>query len=248
MTTDTDHPLDNVIWNALTTQHAALAQGNALARRYPSAFTPFAALPEPLAPSLAGFHALAQGMAVDQVVAMFTRQAIAPTHEFEVVLRRDMVQMVQTGAVHSVDSGGTKLVSLGPDDAADMFALADRTKPGPFSRRTHELGHFFGVRVNGALVAMTGERVRLDGWTEISGVCVDDAFRGRGFARALILAVVERIVARGESPFLHALADNVSAIGLYRTLGFQVRVPLRLTTMRKLADTTPSPAQNDPDR
>lgn len=236
MTTDTAHPLDNVIWSALTTQHVALAGGDLLARRYSSAFTPFAALPEPLEPSVAGFHDLAQGMAVDQVVAMFTLEDIAPPPEFEVVVRRDMVQMVQTEPVHSTHRGDVAFISLGPDDAADMAALADRTKPGPFSPRTHELGHFFGVRVDGVLVAMAGERMRLDGWTEVSGVCTDDAFRGRGFARALVIAVAEGIVTRGEVPLLHAFEDNVSAIGLYETLGFEVRARLRLTTMRKVAD------------
>ena len=235
MTFDTAHPLDNVIWSALTTQHAALARGDLLARRYPSAFTPFAALPKPLEPSVAGFHALAHGMAVDQVVAMFTLEDIAPPSELEVVVRRDMVQMVQTAPVPSAHRGDVELISLAPDDAADMAALADRTKPGPFSTRTHELGHFFGVRMDGTLVAMAGERMRVDGWTEVSGVCTDDAFRGRGLARELVIAVANAIVARGETPFLHAFEDNVSAIGLYKTLGFEVRTRLRLTTMRKVA-------------
>jgi len=36
------HPLDRPIWSALTTRQQALAEGSALARRYPTAITPFA--------------------------------------------------------------------------------------------------------------------------------------------------------------------------------------------------------------
>jgi predicted GNAT family acetyltransferase len=112
---------------------------------------------------------------------------------------------------------------LDDTDADEMRALADLTKPGPFAERTHELGEFFGVRRNGRLIAMTGERMKLSGFAEVSGVCTHPDHRGMGYAAALIARVAQAILYRGETPFLHAFADNQGAIKLYERLGFSTR-------------------------
>ena len=116
-----------------------------------------------------------------------------------------------------------------------MLALARLTKPGPFFSRTHELGDFVGVKEAGELVAMAGERLKLPGFTEVSGVCTRPGHRGRGYAAALMRLVASRIVARGETPFLHAYAHNTGAIGLYETLGFRVRRVMTLTELSRPA-------------
>jgi predicted GNAT family acetyltransferase len=108
-------------------------------------------------------------------------------------------------------------------DAQDMLALAELTRPGPFAARTVELGHFFGIRHDGRLVAMVGERMRVAGWTEVSGVSTHPDVRGRHLAERLVRRIVGGIVARGERPFLHVLATNRPALGLYRRLGFTRR-------------------------
>ena len=101
-----------------------------------------------------------------------------------------------------------------------MLELTERTKPGPFLPGTVELGGYLGIRREGRLVAMAGERMRPPGFAEISAVCTDEGWRGHGFAARLTRAVAAGIVARGETPFLHAAADNVNAIRLYKSLGF----------------------------
>jgi predicted GNAT family acetyltransferase len=115
---------------------------------------------------------------------------------------------------------------LGDRDAVEMLELATLTEPGPFFARTHELGDFIGIRAGGQLVAMAGERMRLPGFTEVSGVCTRPGFRGRGYAAGLLAAVAARIVARGETPFLHAYADHAATIALYERLGFRVRMTM----------------------
>jgi predicted GNAT family acetyltransferase len=104
-----------------------------------------------------------------------------------------------------------------------MRDLVARTRPGPFLPRTIATGTYLGVVEDGALVAMAGERLHPPGYTEISAVCTDAAYRGRGLATRLVLAVAAGIRDRGEVPFLHAAADNVTAIRLYAELGFRLR-------------------------
>jgi predicted GNAT family acetyltransferase len=104
-----------------------------------------------------------------------------------------------------------------------MLELVARTEPGPFLPRTIELGSYLGIRRRGALVAMAGERLHPPGWTEISAVCTDVAFRGQGLAGRLVRAVAAGIRARDETPFLHSVATNTTAIRLYEALGFRLR-------------------------
>ncbi|MER6798526.1 GNAT family N-acetyltransferase, partial [Amycolatopsis mediterranei] len=112
---------------------------------------------------------------------------------------------------------------LGPADVPEMLDLVERTRPGPFRKRTVELGTYLGIRRGGALVAMAGERLHPPGYTEISAVCTDPAYRGQGFGTRLVLAVAAGIRERGEIPMMHAAAANTSAIRLYRSLGFALR-------------------------
>ena len=123
--------------------------------------------------------------------------------------------------------------NLVPKMRADMLELATLTRPGPFLPRTHELGSFVGIRSSGKLVAMAGERLKVPGFTEISGVCTDPDFRGRGYAGILSRIVATRISERGETPFLHAWASNAAAIRLYEELGFRHRQMMSVTVLKR---------------
>jgi predicted GNAT family acetyltransferase len=114
-----------------------------------------------------------------------------------------------------------------------MLALATLTEPGPFFARTHQLGDFVGVRDGGRLMAMAGERMKPTGFTEVSGVCTHPDGRGRGYAGALTRAVVAKILARGEQPFLHVYAHNTGAIALYEALGFSLRRKMSMTVLTR---------------
>jgi len=118
-----------------------------------------------------------------------------------------------------------------------MLRLALETNPGPFGPRTHELGQYIGARVDGALAAMAGERMRLDQAVEISAVCVSPEHRGKGYAAFLVARLVREIRAEGATPFLHVFTDNTSAIALYERLGFTKRKTLRLTVLARGSET-----------
>jgi len=129
-------------------------------------------------------------------------------------------------------TGGWSVDRLGPADAADMLSLATATEPGPFGARTGLLGVYLGIRDGGKLIAMAGERLQPDGWTEISGVCTDPAYRGRGLARLLMELVAAGIRQGGRRPFLHVVAGNAGAIRLYEAMGYLIRREVQVTAYR----------------
>jgi predicted GNAT family acetyltransferase len=106
------------------------------------------------------------------------------------------------------------------------------TKPGPFTLRAHALGEFFGVKIDGRLVAMAGERMKTAGFTEVSGVCTHPDFQGRGLGKLLSIFVTHRVLDRGETPFLHAFATNNAAIKLYESIGFELRTMMNVAMIR----------------
>jgi ribosomal protein S18 acetylase RimI-like enzyme len=222
------HPLDQPIWTALTTRQQALAEGGAQARRYPSEIGPFADMVDM---SPASFAALGGLMSGSGIAVLFTSDAVTAPDAFEVRLADTGEQMIGTPAESPLP--GVEIVTLGAADVPDMLALVELTKPGPFGRRTHELGTFLGIRIDGQLVAMTGERMKPGHYTEMTAVCVHPDHRGRGYAQALLGAVARQIVARGEIPCLHVFSNNESAIALYRRQGMEIRRRLHVTVLRK---------------
>ena len=124
-------------------------------------------------------------------------------------------------------------ISLGCADVPEVLELVAQTQPGPFLERTIELGDYVGIRREGALVAMAGERFRLDDWTEISAVCTRPDYQGQGLASGLIAALVANIERRSQRSFLHVLATNTAAIRLYEQLGFRVRQTVKLTVVTR---------------
>src|SRR5215831_9216945 len=109
-----------------------------------------------------------------------------------------------------------------------MLALTALTKPGPFQRRTVELGRYVGVEMDGKLVAMAGERLGVPGGTEISAVCTHPDYRGRGLAALVCRRVAAAIRERDETAFLHVAADNHGTRELYERLGFQTRTMIEV--------------------
>lgn len=220
----TDHPLDNPAWSALRTRQASLAVGEGAALRYDRDYAIFAAPRDYETESLAALGALIGATGPAIVAGM-----LPPVPGTILAKRREAVQMVAEAPVPPV--GKCDFVALGDDDAAEMLALATLTEPGPFFTRTHQLGDFIGVKREGRLIAMAGERMKLTGFTEVSGVCTHPDFRGQGLAGALMQRVAARIVARGETPFLHAYADNRGAIGLYERLGYRLRCAIDIAVL-----------------
>jgi ribosomal protein S18 acetylase RimI-like enzyme len=226
--------LDNAIWASLTGPHRHFAEVRGQAARYPLDVSPFVAIaPDP---DERVWDDLASLVGPGGVVPLAGATSPPPV-EWEVVGRGEGVQMVGINLHVEEDP---EIVELTPHDVPEMLDLVSRTEPGPFLPRTIELGHYLGIRHNGALVAMAGERLHPPRWTEISAVCTDDAYRGQGLATRLVRAVGAGIRHRGETPFLHAAATNTNAIRLYQQLGFVLRRQLIFQVLRIDASSAPA--------
>lgn len=224
----TAHPLDRVVWNAFTSRQARLALRDGGALRVDPDFGLFVATADRSPESVAALSRLIQAHPGEVgIVERFEPPAIPGT----VVTRRAVLNQMVAGTLADPTPVDFEIVSLTDTDGPDMLALATLTAPGPFFSRTHQLGEFVGVKVDGQLVAMAGERLRPEGFTEVSGVCAHPDHRGRGYAAKLMLHVAHKIVARGETPFLHSYDHNAGAIALYEALGFRFRCEQRLTVL-----------------
>ncbi|GAA2326128.1 GNAT family N-acetyltransferase [Dactylosporangium salmoneum] len=209
--------LDNPAWHSLTGPHAHFAQAHGVARRYHPDISVFVGLPDERDGQTWTDLAALVGPAVE---VPLTGAAVAPPAGWTPVMVGRGVQMVGDGLDARPDE---EAVVLGARDAAEMSELVARTNPGPWRARTFELGTYLGIRRDGRLVAMAGERLHPPGWTEISAVCTDAAHRGQGLAGRLVRAVAHNIRARGDQVLLHAAASNTGAIRLYERLGFRLR-------------------------
>ncbi|MEQ8665324.1 MAG: GNAT family N-acetyltransferase [Rhodospirillales bacterium] len=219
--------LDRPVWTSLTTVHRDLGTGNELARRYALDVNLWAAARDDSPAALESLSRLAGPGG-----SIYLAEAEPITVPPGMLVRKKAlgVQLVDTGTV-SADAETGDIVPLGDADASEMLALATLTEPGPYLARTHVMGSYGGIRIDGRLVAMAGERLHLPGYTEISAVCTHPNFRNRGFGRRLLLHAMATIRARGETPFLHAWKTNAPAIRLYENLGFRYRCDINVAVL-----------------
>jgi len=210
--------LDNPAWNALSTTHASLAEGNEFAKRYPVDVYPLAATRDQSAESYESLAQLVGPRGTTELTLASVPDVPVGWNVARVVPCRQMVWNSP-----ELPPVTTTVEDLNISHVHEMLPLAELTRLDGLRRRSHELGSYLGIREAGQLVAMAGEALRIRGYTEIGSVCTHPDHRGRGHASSLIAALIQKITKRNETPFLHVRAENVKAIRLYEKLGFKTR-------------------------
>ncbi|MGA8274584.1 MAG: GNAT family N-acetyltransferase [Candidatus Sulfotelmatobacter sp.] len=227
------HPLDNVIWHALSTRQAEFAESLGEARRFMPEVSSLAGFREP---SPTNYEAMAELLGPQETIRLFLDSPFQNCNGWTLAATAPLLQMVWENG-HDLPSQqnvpGIQIVELNATHSPEMLELTALTKPGPFDTRTHELGTYLGIFRGGKLVAMAGERLKVPGCTEVSAVCTHPEHTGHGYAAVLMSEVMRRIRKRGETPFLHVRENNLRAIQLYERLAFRRRVSRHLAVLRR---------------
>lgn len=226
------HILDNPIWNGLISGNKTLTCGSGQARYMRRDVGIFAGLKTNSEPDLHELHAL---IPEKSPVVLFTPDEIGIPDNWLVLENKVILQMMyQSPQLPRTDA--PQRVPLQDKDIPAMLELTALTRPGPFLSRTIDLGHYEGIFEGDKLVAMAGQRLQPDPYTEISAVCTHPDHTGRGYGATLVSSQISRILAASRTPFLHLNTDNTSAYKLYEKLGFQPRRPMRVYVLERKAN------------
>ena len=224
------HLLDNPIWESLSSRHRSLALRQGDVARYPAQVAPF------LGVAMQGIDV---AMAIESLVpAGDTALLLGPMpHQpqgWELKQLAQLAQMVCPARVQEVD--GPEVIELSESHHGDVLALTGLVYPHYFRPRTTDLGRYFGIYQDGRLAAMAGERMGMQGYTEISAICTHPDFNGNGYARRLLAWLSNDNLERGSTPFLHVSQQNQRALRLYERNGYRIRREIPFWSLRRIGE------------
>ena len=221
------HILDNPAWNSLTTTHKQLGITGEKAAKYNPKISVIGAVKENTLDAYAELEALTTP---GVPIAIIGFSVPSELKGWMTLQSAETYQMIYS---EPIDYPDTDYVELSKKDVPEMIKLVELTKPGPFSPGTIEMGRYIGIRIYGELVAMGGERMKPEGYVEISGICTHPAHRGKGYGTAITGILSNSILEQGETPFLHVFTQNTPAIRLYKELGYSTRKTIPVSAIMK---------------
>ncbi len=223
------HILDNPAWNALVSGNKHLSKGNEQIKYFSEDVSPFVGLLE------AGpyeFDFLYHVIPTERKLAIISFKEMKIPNQWTVLDHIKALQMVHKHPAPPA-TATAQIIPLQEKHVPQMIALTQMTHPGPFFKRTIDFGNYEGIFNNNKLIAMAGQRLHADPYTEISAVCTHPDFTGKGYAASIIISQIHKIKAASSIPYLHVKDDNDKAIHLYKTLGFEAREQMDIYMIQK---------------
>lgn len=221
--------LRNPVYHSLLYNDGHLGFGAGAVKWFHEEVSPFAGFEEGYEK---GFDELCDQLPAGRKILYATPLSIAPPGGWQLMAVVNGFQFVFEGTEMTAPSSFYP-TSLGPEHVDEVLALTTLTEPGPFGRRTIEFGHYYGVFDKEKLVAMTGQRLHVQNFTEVSAVCTHPDYLGKGYATKLVQHQMALILSQGKIPFLHVRADNKRAIDVYKRLGFAVQGEMNFYFLEK---------------
>ncbi|MGH8107730.1 MAG: GNAT family N-acetyltransferase [Arenimonas sp.] len=219
--------LDNPFWSSLQSRHRDIALCAGEVARFPAEFAPFLGVANA---EVNASEALASLLAPDESVYLL---GVVPTlpDDWQIEAFRPLAQMVCEAPLEVID--GPEIIPLTDGHRADVLDLTSRIYPHYFRRRTMDMGRYFGIYQDSRLAAMIGERLGTDTHQEISAVCTDPDFNGRGYARRLLAMLSNDSLEKNRQPFLHVSHENSRALSLYEQMGYRIRRDIPFYSLRR---------------
>jgi len=224
-----NHILDNPAYNALCSGDKHLSLGTDAVKYFDETVSPFIGFEES---NTKGFDDLHELLPPGRKILYAIPSPVCPPDGWQLLVEIKGLQFVYEGN-GAFKNEFDNVVPLHEEHVDEMVALATLTKPGPFGTGTIKFGHYHGIFEDGKLVAMTGQRLHIENYTEISAVCTHPDHVGKGYAYTLMQHQLQLILRQGKHPILHVRADNDRAISLYERLGFVVSRPMHFYFLRR---------------
>lgn len=220
--------LQNPVFNALSTSDRYLGFGTEQVKYFDEQVSPFAGFHQDYQNGFSDlYELLPTGRKILYAIPAFISQPAGWQIQHEI----KGLQFVYEG--NEIKAEFPNVEPLTEMHVEEMMQLVKLTKPGPFGLRTIDFGSYYGIFENEKLVAMTGQRLHIENYTEISAVCTHPNYLGKGYASALLQHQLQIILQNAEQPFLHVREDNQRAIDLYLRLGFNISRPMNFYFMKK---------------
>ncbi|MBF4466214.1 GNAT family N-acetyltransferase [Flavobacterium sp. LC2016-12] len=216
MTISEENKLDNPIWHSLSENHQEFSLDYGNTKFYHPDYGPFGSFTdlEKTAMATQEYSTL-----IDNFFIVGEKPEIAGT--LKIVKELVCLQMVIYKKIQlPID---VEIVKLTIDHNEILCDLVNLVQPGYFKNKTILLGNYYGIFKDHQLIAITGERMKMNAFTEVSAIITHPEHTGKGYAKQLIAHVVNAIFDQGKIPFLHVAEHNLGAIALYEKLGFTTR-------------------------
>ena len=227
-----DTKLDNPVWHSLKETHQHFAIEFDAMRFYHPDYCPFGGFVNPN-------KAIASIDAYSDLTNSFYVVGRKPAFSDRVTLTKELVcdQMLLDNNI-KLDITDHIITLQTVRHRNDLVALVNLVQPGYFKNKTSELGSYYGIYRDDELIAVTGERMKMNSYTEVSAVVTHPDHTGRGYAKQLIAHTTNKIFAENKLPYLHVADVNLSAIKLYEKLGFRTRRKISFWNLSKIKGTT----------
>lgn len=211
-----EYKLDNPVWNAVSEIHSRFSIDYNGTKFYNTDYCPFGGFIDIESTKEATFQ-------YSSLTNSFFIVGIQPALPDSLKIEKELVclQMIISQKIElPIDA---EIVELTKDHNEALCNLVNLVQPGYFKNKTPFLGDYFGIFKNQQLIAITGERMKMTNFTEVSAIITHPDHTGKGYAKQLIAHVVNRIFDQNKIPFLHVVESNIGAIKLYEKLGFVTR-------------------------
>lgn len=219
--------LDNPAWYSLSETHQEFSINYNTIKFYNPDYCPFGGFiaSENISESIDEYSELTDGFFVVGEKPQLSKQ---------LKLNRELIclQMILNNRIN-VEIKEEIIALTTSDHIEALFELVNLVQPGYFKRQTALLGNYFGIFKDNKLIAVTGERMKMNDFTEVSAIVTHPDHTGQGYAKQLIAHTVNIIFDQNKIPYLHVVENNIGAIKLYEKLGFTTRRKMSLWHISK---------------